>query len=84
MASTEAIEEADLQSWSSEWQQIERAVRELYPNLEGFERDSATIATLLSEGKYVMHHSKVYNSTYAPHYRIVSREEYDKLKDRLK
>ena len=84
MASTVAIEEADLQSWSSEWQQIERAVRELYPNLEGFERDSATIATLLSEGKYVMHHSKVYNSTYTPHYRIVSREEYDKRKDRLK
>ena len=84
IASSVAAESYDLQHWQSEWQQIERAVRELYPDLEGFERDSTNIATLISNGNYVMHHSKVYNEAYTPHYRIVSREQFDKLKDRLK
>lgn len=56
----------------------------LYPTLEGLEADSKAIAQLLSEGKYVMHHSCQYNAAYAPHYRIVSRKEYEKLKTILK
>ena len=44
----------------------------------------ALAAALLAEGKYVMHHSRKYNRLYAPHYRIVSRKEYEKLKTILK
>lgn len=82
--SAKAVENFELHSWLQEWQQIERAVREINPDLAGFERDSATIATLISSGNYVMHHSRRYNEAYAPHYRIVSREQYNKLKDKLK
>lgn len=84
IASAVAVNEEDLASWQTEWTDIERAVAEHYPTLEGFEEDSATIAALISDGKYVMHHSRKYNEVYSPHYRIVSREQYEKLKHKLK
>lgn len=84
MASAIEVTEADLEAWKCEWQDIERAVMTLYPTLEGLEEDSKAIAQLLSVGKYVMHHSCHYNAAYAPHYRIVSHKEYEKLKIILK
>lgn len=84
MASAIEIADDDLEAWKREWQDIEGAVKALYPNLEDFETDSKAIAQLIAEGKYAMHHSSQYNAAYAPHYRIVSRNEYEKLKNRLK
>ena len=84
MASTVEVTEADLTAWRAEWAAIESVVAELYPTLEGLKEDSEAIAALLAEGKYVMHHSRKYNKLYAPHYRIVSRKEYEKLKTILK
>jgi hypothetical protein len=84
MASANNTESVDLHSWLTEWQQIESIVREIYPNMEGFARDSATIRALIFEGRYVMHHSREYNNYYSPHYRIISKDQFIKLKDRLK
>lgn len=84
IASAVAVSETDIDIWRAEWLEIERIVRKLYPTLEGMDSDSATIAQLISEGKYVMHHSAEYNQHYSPHYRIVSREQYEKLKHKLK
>ena len=84
MASVVEVRNEDIICWQAEWADIERAVKEEYPTLEGFKEDSAAIANMISDGKYVVHHSKIYNQTYNPHYRIVSRKEYNKLKDRLK
>jgi hypothetical protein len=84
MASAVEITEAHLTAWRAEWAAIESVVAELYPTLEGLKEDSEAIAALLAEGKYVMHHSRKYNRLYAPHYRIVSRKEYEKLKTILK
>ena len=84
IASAVAVSDTDIDTWRAEWLEIEGIVRRLYPTLEGFEADSISIAQLMAEGKYVMHHSQQYNKHYAPHYRIVSREQYEKLKDRLK
>lgn len=84
IASAVAVSEEDLAAWRAEWADIERVVAEHYPTLEGFEEDSSAIAALIADGKYVMHHSRKYNEVYSPHYRIVSKEQYEKLKDRLK
>ncbi len=84
IASVVEVTKADLTAWRSEWAEIEHIVAELYPTLDGYKEDSDAISALLLEGKYVMHHSQQYNKHYAPHYRIVSREQYEKLKDRLK
>ena len=84
IASVVDVNPTDLEAWRAEWTEIERVVAELYPTLEGFQADSEAIAALIAEGKYVMYHSRKYNEHYAPHYRIVSREQYEKLKDKLK
>ena len=84
IASAAAVTSEDLQSWREEWEGIETAVRGLYPTLDGFEEDSAMIRAVIERGEYAVHHSKIYNEKYNPHYRIVSRNEYNKLKDRLK
>ena len=78
IASAATVNATDLESWQREWTDIERAVAELYPTLEGFHADSEAIAALIAEGKYVMHHSRKYNKHYTPHYRIVSKEQYEK------
>lgn len=84
ISSGKNVNSEDLHSWKAEWQSIESIVRELYPTLNNFEQDSEAIDSMLESGGYVVHHSKIYNQTYNPHYRIVSREEYNRLKDKLK
>ncbi len=63
--------------WIEEWNAIQQAVREVCPTLGGFAEDSAQIARLLSEGHYVVHHSRPFNEHYHPHYRIVRRDVFE-------
>lgn len=65
------------QEWLDEWNMIQRTVKRLYPDLEHFATDSAHIAQQLSEGNYVMHHSRAFNQHYHPHYRIIRREHFE-------
>lgn len=63
--------------WIEEWNTILQAVREVCPTLGGFAEDSAQIDRLLSEGHYVVHHSRPFNEHYHPHYRIVRRDVFE-------
>ena len=63
--------------WIEEWNAILQAAREVCPTLGGFAEDSAQIARLLSEGHYVVHHSRPFNEHYHPHYRIVRRDVFE-------
>lgn len=76
MASAQG-EPALSQEWFDEWDMIQHTVKRLYPNLEHFATDSANIAQQLSEGKYVMHHSRAFNQYYHPHYRIIRKEFFE-------
>lgn len=71
--------------WIAEWEQIMSAVRRVVsdnahriprmtPIITQFASDSAHIATMMSEGKYVLHHSKIYELNYHPHYRIIDKD----------
>ena len=64
--------------WIKQWGEIERVVREIFPDLENFETDSKSISEMLSQGKYVMHHSRRYNKAYHPHYRIIRRDLFER------
>lgn len=62
-----------LAAWHREWTTI---VERCYPRLkglDGFEQDSVALEELMRRGEYVVHHSRQFNSAYAPHYRIVHR-----------
>lgn len=66
------------EDWIKQWKQIERVVAENYPNLYNLDVDMKAINELLNQGKYVMHHSRRYNKTYHPHYRIIRRDVFER------
>ena len=71
LQSVSSAPQPDIESWKAEWKEIEKIIRKLYPRLLYFEEDSKTIDSLLNAGKYVVHHSEIYTSTYNPHYRLI-------------
>lgn len=85
MRSAEMCTTADstaLAEWQKEWQMIITQNYDRLHKLENFEQDSTTLAEMISNGRYVVHHSRTYNTTYHPHYRIVARREAERLINR--
>ena len=86
MASANGIDTTLTPHWINEWELLQQAVRKVAPALEGFEEDSILLSRLLKEGKYVVHHSRIFNANYQPHYRIIRKDIFEekilpKLKD---
>lgn len=86
MASANGIDTTLTPHWINEWELLQQAVRKVAPALEGFEEDSILLSHLLKEGKYVVHHSRIFNANYQPHYRIIRKDIFEekilpKLKD---
>lgn len=77
MASANGIDTTLTQVWPDEWNMLQQAVRKVSPDLQGFEEDSALLANLLSEGQYVVHHSRKFNQHYQPHYRIIRKDLFE-------
>ena len=76
--SVKNVETCDVNEWKEEWSQIESVISSMNLNLDGFEEDSNLIHSLLEQGKYAVHHSKIYNAEYHPHYRIIKKEIFEK------
>ncbi len=70
----------DLESWKKEWNEVLALIKKIKPNLPGMEADEKLIKQVFSEGDVVMHHSKHYEETYHPHYRIVHRSVFERWK----
>ena len=85
MASAKGIDTTLTPTFVEDWKLIQEAVRTVAPTLEGFSEDSTLLANLLSEGKYVVHHSRKFNQHYHPHYRIIRRDLFEeKILPKLK
>jgi hypothetical protein len=67
----------DIVSWKKEWNEVLQIIKKYKPDLLGMEQDEKMIAETLSKGNVVMHHSKRYEETYHPHYRIVHRSVFE-------
>ena len=78
MASAPKVAPLVTEKWVAQWTAIENVVREHYPDLYNLEVDSQAIKELLSQGKYVMHHSRRYNASYHPHYRIIRKDVFER------
>jgi len=70
----------DLESWKKEWNDVLALIKKIKPNLPGMEADEKMINQVFSKGDVVMHHSKHYEETYHPHYRIVHRSVFERWK----
>lgn len=60
--------------WRAEWLAIERVVMGMDLGLRDVDRERVEICARLDSGRYVGHHSEVFERNYRPHYRIISRE----------
>lgn len=78
MASAPEVAPHVTECWVNQWQVIERVVREYCHDLYNLEADSNSINGMLSQGKYVMHHSRRFNAAYHPHYRIIRRDLFER------
>jgi len=70
------IKPVNPEDWKKEWHRIEEVIRSMELSLPDYEKDSQEIKERLSEGKYVGHHSQLFNTTYKPHYRIINTKIY--------
>ena len=76
--SVNGIQPVTVAEWKKEWLQIEAIIRSIELALPGYEADRKEIEERLDRGEYVGHHSKVFEETYSPHYRIVSKDIFEK------
>lgn len=63
----------EMEEWRKEWAEVLLVIKQIRPDLPGMKADEKLIAKTLSKGEVVIHHSKHYEKTYHPHYRIIHR-----------
>ena len=76
--SVNGIRPVTVAEWKKEWFQIEAIIRSMKLALPGYEADRKEIEERLDRGEFVGHHSKAFEDAYSPHYRIVSRDIFEK------
>lgn len=76
--SVQGIRPVTVAEWQKEWLQIEAIIRSMNLSLPDYEADRKEIDDRLNRGEYVGHHSKTFEENYTPHYRIVSRDIFEK------
>lgn len=76
--STRPTSQEEQRRWAREWQEVEKVVRAMDLDLQHYDEDRRTLRRLSRCGASAVHHSAAYNQLYAPHYRIVSREIFDR------
>lgn len=64
-------------SWATKWQAIVEVVDEVSPGLGS--DDERAMLLQASLNNQAVHHSQAYNAAYHPHYRIVTREIFEKI-----
>ena len=79
-ANTERI--ASVEEWKEEWEIIKGYVPS---DIKEFKADEERIDSVLKSGHYVIHHSRIYNDLYHPHYRIIRKDLFEeKILPKLK
>jgi hypothetical protein len=76
--SVNGIHPPTVAAWKKEWKRIESIIRSMNLSLPGYEADRREIDSQLDKGNYVGHHSESFEELYSPHYRIVSKEIFEK------
>ncbi|KKB60352.1 hypothetical protein [Parabacteroides gordonii] len=75
--SVNGIRPVPVAEWQKEWEQIEAVIRSMDLSLPGYEEDKKEIDDRLSRGEYVGHHSRIFEDSYSPHYRIISKDIFE-------
>ena len=78
LRSVRMVQPSEVAAWVKEWEQIEGIIATMELSLPNYDADAKAIAAMLAEGHYAVHHSRVYNEHYAPHYRIIAKDIFEK------
>ena len=78
LRSVRAVQPSEVAAWAKKWEQIESVISKMELAFPSYEADAAAIKEMLSKGHYAVHHSRLYNEHYAPHYRIVAKDIFEK------
>lgn len=76
--SVQGIQPISIAEWQEEWSWVESIIRSMNLSLPDYEADRKEIEDRLNDGNFVGHHSQTFEDNYSPHYRIISREIYEK------
>lgn len=68
----------DVKQWRKEWKSIVSVIRKMKLGIPDFDRDRKAIDKMLSKGEYASHHSKAFNDAYHPHYRLITKDIFEK------
>jgi hypothetical protein len=63
-----------VKEWKAEWNKILSIIENMEIKFPNYEKDKANLQALIDSGKYVIHHSKKFETIYRPHYRIIEKE----------
>ncbi len=75
--SGKAVDDRLFEEWKKQWADIMESIVNVQPRPLNIEEDARLIDSLLAEGQYAWHHSKLFNETYRQHYRIIRRDVFE-------
>ena len=78
LRSVRAVQPSEVEAWGQEWAQIESVIAAMELQLPGYDADAKAIKEMLATGHYAVHHSRLYNEHYEPHYRIIAKDIFEK------
>ena len=78
LRSVSPVQPCEVDAWVLEWEQIESVIDAMELDLPNYDADAMAIKEMLSTGHYAVHHSRLYNQHYAPHYRIIAKDLFEK------
>ena len=78
IASANTSPRSSVNSWAERWHEIVGAIDQMGVTLPYYDQDKHFIEEVLAQGKYAISHSPEYRAAYAPHYRIVRRDIFER------
>ena len=67
------------QQWMAIWEEIDNEIKKMGWSFENEDADRNALAQQFSEGNFIAHHSRAYNENVKFHYRIISKEYFEKM-----
>lgn len=77
--SVQGINPPSGEMWMGIWKEIDKEIQNMNWHFENEEKDRNDLESQFKEGNYVVHHSGAYNEAVNFHYRIISKENFEKI-----
>ena len=83
LASAKSFKSPDLNAWKKQWGEIISVIDKMDLKIKDYSIHKQALDKWLDKGQTTLHHSDEYVKAYDPYYRIMSKEQWEKLKTAL-